>query len=173
MRTLCIWIGLLCVCPAMGEENPEKWSESVKGLSGRLLAKDNSGHIELTLELRNDDSLPRWVVAHDPFAFDLTVRDAEGKEVRPTAERADILSSPQAAILPRNCYLGLPVTLPAEPEKRWNLDITTKLWALAPGRYRLAGKYVIPAAERELKTKEEAYPWHGEIVLPEIEIEVR
>lgn len=173
MRTICIAIGLLGVCPAIAEENSAQWSQSVKGLTGRLTAKDNSGHIELTVELRNSDSLPRWVVTHDPFAFDLTVRDAEGSELRPTAERADILSSPQAAILPRNCYLGLPVTLPAEPEKRWNLDITTKLWTLKPGRYRLAGKYMIPGIQKELKKKGEAYPWQGEIELPEIEIEVR
>jgi hypothetical protein len=154
----------------MGQVHADEWSKPVRGIAGKLTAETKADKVRLIVELKHDGVLPFWVTTHDPFAFDLIVKDAEGNELKPDSERVDILSSPQAAILPRECRLAMPVTL--TQEEKWNLDIVTKLWALKPGKYRLSGKYVIPGNDREPKLVGKAYKWQGELELPEIEIEI-
>ena len=133
-----------------------------------------AGHVELSVELWNKGSMPLVATTHDPFAFDLVVRDAAGEVVKPDAQRIDVLSSPQAGVIPRDCLLALPVTLTQDEAGKWNLDITTKLWRLAPGKYRLSGVYEVQPGP-ELKPKDVGPPretWQGTLSLPEIEIEI-
>jgi hypothetical protein len=152
------------------------WSKTAADLRGRLVAEVREVKerqvVHLGVELENTGSLRRTVVTHDPFSFELTVRDAKGKEVASDSQRADILSSPQIAVLPRECTLRFPVAL--TQEKGWNLDITTHLWKLKPGRYTLAGKYKLPPPPPgEALEREAAHPWGGELQLPEITIELK
>jgi hypothetical protein len=154
----------------IGVVHADEWSQPVRGVAGKLVAESQDGKVRLIVELKNDGVLPYWVTTHEPFAFDLVVKDAAGNELKPDSERADITSSPQAAIIPRECRLAMPVTL--TQEAKWNLDIVTKLWELKPGKYRLSGKYVIPGNDREPKLVGKAYTWQGELDLPEIEIEI-
>lgn len=87
-------------------------------------------------------------------------------------QREDILSSPQTAVLPRECALRFPVTL--SQETGWNLDITTHLWKLKPGRYTLAGKYLVPAGKPRATPKGDmVHAWSGELELPEIVVEIK
>jgi hypothetical protein len=152
------------------------WSREVKHLAGRLAARESrvprAGHVELSVELWNKGSTSVVVSAHDPFAFDLVVRDAAGKVVAPDAQRIDVLSSPQAAVIPRDCRLALPVTLSQDEAGKWNLDITTKLWRLAPGKYRLSGVYQAQPGPRLKGFDPPRDNWQGTLSLPEIEIEI-
>jgi hypothetical protein len=168
LKVYATWAALVLVAGAV---LADEWSKPVRGLAGRLTAENHGGKVKLIVELKNDGVLPYWVTTHNPFAFDLVVKDATGKELKPASERVDILSSPQAAIVPRECRLAMPVTLTRE--ERWNLDIVTKLWALKPGKYRLQGKYTIPGDDREPKLTGKAYSWQGELQLPEVTIEIR
>jgi hypothetical protein len=154
------------------------WSREVKHLAGRMAAKElrvpKAGHVELFVELWNKGSTSVVVSAHDPFAFDIVVRDAAGKVVESDAQRIDVLSSPQAAVIHRDCRLALPVTLSQGEAGKWNLDITTKLWHLAPGKYRMRGVYQVQSGP-EQKLKDGDPPrvaWQGTLSLPEIEIEI-
>jgi hypothetical protein len=161
-------LGLILTSDARGAD---EWSKPMAGIAGKLVAeKVDAKHVRLEVELKNEKSLPLWVTTHSPFSFDLTVKTADGTELKPDAERGDILSSPAPAILPRECRLAMPVTL--SQEGRWNLDIVTKLWSLKPGKYRLAGKYITPGDDKEPTLQGKAYTWHGTIELPEIEIEI-
>lgn len=170
LRTLAVLavLGLILTANACGAD---EWSKPVAGIAGRLVAgKVDAKGLRLEVELRNEKSLPLWVTTHSPFTIDLTVKTADGAELKPNSERIDILSSPAPAILPRDCRLAMPVTL--AQEDRYNLDIVTKLWALKPGKYRLAGKYIIPGEDKEPTLPGKAYTWKGTIELPEIEIEI-
>lgn len=154
----------------------DAWSKPVADIRGRLVVetREVKGRqvIELWVELHNMGDLRRSVVTHDPFSFMLTVKDADGKAIVSDAQRGDITSSPQTAILPRECFLRFPVTI-AQGD-RWNLDITTELWKLKPGRYTLAGKYQTPHGEpREVPKGDVVHPWEGELELPDIEIELK
>lgn len=151
MTKVCYCLGLLALVLPIAVAPADEWSSPVCGVRGKLTAEQQAGHVKLIVELRNDGVLPYWVTTHHPFGFDLVVRDATGNELTPDSDRSEILSSPQAAILPRECRLAMPVTL--HQDDRWNLDITTKLWSLKPGKYKLSGKYVIdgPGEEREPK----------------------
>ena len=154
----------------------DAWSKPVADIRGRLVAETREVKgkpaIVLFVELENTGPLRRGVVTHDPFAFSLTVKDAAGKVLDSDSQRGEILSSPQVAVLPRECVLRLPVTL--VQEKMWNLDITTHLWKLKPGRYKLAGKYSVPPREPTESPKDDVvHAWSGELLLPEIEVEIK
>jgi hypothetical protein len=173
LLTLVAALLLYLVKPGIAEE---AWSKTVADVRGRLIAetREVKGRrvIELWVELYNAGSLRRSVVTHDPFSFTLTVKDADGKAIASDAQRADITSAPQTAVLPRECFLRFPVTI-AQGE-RWNLDITTELWKLKPGRYTLAGKYQTPPGKpRETPKEDVIHPWEGELELPEIEVDLK
>jgi hypothetical protein len=154
----------------------DTWSKPITDLRGRLVAEPRKVKgkpvVELWIDLENTGPLRRSVVAHDPFSFSLTVKDAGGKALDSDSQRLEILSSPQVAVLPRECVLRLPVTM--TQEETWNLDITTHLWKLKPGHYKLAGKYSVPPGEQtEIPKEEVVHAWSGELQLPEIEIEIK
>jgi hypothetical protein len=157
-------------------EPREGWSKPKTDLRGRLVAEvreiKEQQVVNLFVELENTGSLRRSVVTHDPFAFELTVRDSKGNDVASSSQRGEVLSSPQVGVVPRESTLRFPVTL--SQEKPWNLDITTHLWKLKPGRYTLAGKYKLPLPPpgEELEPGA-AHPWGGELALPEITIDVK
>lgn len=155
---------------AAGISSADEWAKPVRGLTGRLVVEAVDEHVRLAVELKNEGVLSYWVTMHSPFTFDLAVKSPDGSEIKPDAERGDITSSPQAAIVPRECRLAMPVTI---TQAGWNLDIVTKLWKLKPGKYRLSGKYEIPGKDKEPRQKGEAYTWQGVLELPEVEIEVR
>jgi hypothetical protein len=154
----------------------DSWSKPIADIRGRLIAETREvkgkPFVQLWVELENTGSLRRSVVTHDPFAFSLMVKDATGKVLGSDSRRGEILSSPQVAVIPRGCVLRLPVTL--TQEKTWNLDITTHLWTLKSGRYKLAGKYIVPPGEQTETPKDDVvHAWSGELELPEIEIEIK
>ena len=175
MRVLVLFAALLTLSTSRVTA-ADTWSKPIADVRGRLIAEQRQMKgkpvIQLWVELENTGPLRRSVVTHDPFAFSLTVMDAAGKVLDSDSQRGEILSSPQVAVLPRECVLRLPVTL--AQEKMWNLDITTHLWKLKPGRYKLAGKYSVPPGEQtEIPKEDVVHAWSGELQLPEIEIEIK
>jgi hypothetical protein len=161
---------------ATATQAAESWSKPVANIRGRLVTEQRESKgkpvVLLFVELENTGPLRRGIVTHDPFAFSLTVKDADGHAVKSDVQRGEILSSAQVAVLPRNCFLRLPVTL--DQGQGWNLDITTHLWRLKPGRYKLAGKYSVPPGEpMEFPKEDVVHAWSGELELPEIEIELK
>jgi hypothetical protein len=174
MRTCILFVALLALSKV--SQADDAWSQPIADIRGRLVAqaREFKGKpvVLLWVELENTGSLRRGVVTHDPFAFSLTVKDAAGKAIDSDAQRGEILSSPQIAVVPREAVVRFPVTL--VQGQGWNLDITTQLWKLKAGRYKLAGKYSVPPGEETEPPKEDVvHPWSGELVLPEIEIEVK
>lgn len=154
----------------------DAWSKPAADIRGRLVAESREVKgkpvLLLFVELENTGPLRRGVVTHDPFAFSLTVKDAAGKALESDAQRGEILSSAQVAVLPRETFLRFPVTL--VQDQGWNLDITTHLWKLKPGRYKLSGKYtVLPGEPTEFPKGDVVHTWSGELGLPEIEIEIK
>ena len=175
MRAYVLFGALLALSTAKAGA-ADAWSKPIADIRGRLVAETREVKgkpvILLFVELENTGPLRRGVVTHDPFAFALTVKDAAGKVLDSDAQRGEILSSPQVAVLPRETVLRFPVTL-AQGEA-WNLDITTHLWKLKPGRYRLAGKYSVPPGEpTEFPKGDVIHAWSGELELPEIEVDIQ
>lgn len=175
MRTYVPFLALLALSAAVAGA-AESWSKPIADIRGRLVAgqREVNGKsvVQLWVELENTGPLRRGVVTHDPFAFTLTVKDATGKALDSDAQREEILSSPQVAVVPRETTVRFPVTL--GQGQAWNLDITTHLWKLKPGSYKLAGRYRVPPGEQaELPAEDVVHPWSGEVALPEIEVDIK
>lgn len=156
------------------------WSKPVSGLAGRLRVSKSSitadGQFRLTLELANRGRSPLAVQCGDPICFTLTVLDAKGEKVEAPIVRAEVLSSPQWGVIPGGSYLGLPVSYhPQNRAANRQLDITTDIWTLKPGKYRLVGSFASNLSSGVMKflgSPGKAAIWKGKIKLPPLDVEV-
>ena len=162
--------------PEPVEKNP--WSETVNGLSGRLLvAREKIGtteYFQLTLEVRNVGNSPLALQTKNPFAFTLRVLDGAGKVVAATSVRIDLwLRFPQWAIVPASCYLGTPVSIQSKDGAAGShLDITTTIWKLPAGRYRLTAEYASKGFRESPDKPKNVTVWQGKLVLPPVDVEI-
>jgi hypothetical protein len=170
---------LFGVLAAAGPLAPVKnaWSNPVSNLSGRLrVAKSaitTDEYFELALELSNSGNIPLAVQCHNPHIFRVTVFDAAGKQVKTIFTRSDILSSPHWGIIPRGGYLGFRVSIQSQDgAKGSHLDITTLIWKLSPGTYRISGEFSSGRAEDFMGGPGKATIWEGKIDLPPVDIEI-
>ena len=171
---------LVCIIAAaapLPPVKPDAWSEAVSQLSGRLrivepkITADQYFH--LTLELANRGTTPLAVQCGNPHVFTVTLLDGAGKQVGPTLVRADVLSSPQWGVIPRGSYLGLPVSIRSEDgAKGSHLDITTLIWKLSPGKYRVCATFSSGRAADFMGSPGKAEIWEGKIEIPPVDVEV-
>ncbi|MCX5674803.1 MAG: hypothetical protein NTX87_07330, partial [Planctomycetota bacterium] len=168
---------ILAVAGPLSPAKPDEWSKPVSQLSGRLRVAESriatDQYFQLTLELANRGGTPLAVQCGNPHIFTITLLDGAGKQVKPTLVRADVLSSPQWGVIPGGAYLGFPVSIQSQDgAKGSHLDITTLIWKLSPGKYRIAGEFSSGGAADFMGTPGKATIWDGKIDLPPVDIEV-
>jgi len=157
------------------------WSKPVGSLSARLVVTkgsiQESESFRLTLELKNTGTQPLAIQTYNPHLLTLKILHSAGKSVGPSSSRIDIISSPQWGVIPRDGYLGFPVTIRGpERAKGSHIDITTSIWNLPPGKYRVSGEY---SSESPLPFSEflgksgKARIWKGKVSLPALDLEIR
>ncbi len=156
---------------------PDVWSEPVASLSGRLRVSEpritSDQYFQITLELANRGHSPLAVQSGNPHIFTVTLLDGAGKPVKPTSARDDVLSFPQWGVIPGGAYLGIPVSIQSQDgAKGSHLDITTLIWKLSPGKYRIAGAFSSRRAADFMGIPGKAEIWEGQIDLPALEVEV-
>ncbi len=157
------------------------WSKPVGVLSARLVVTRSnireSESFRLTLELKNTGVLPLAVQTYNPHILTLKILDSAGNSVGPSSSRIDIISSPQWGVIPRDGYLGFPVTIRSPDRvKGSHIDITTRIWKLPPGKYRVSGEYssTNPPQFPEIMGKPgRARIWEGKVNLPALDLEIR
>lgn len=157
-----------CRRPMTSSTHVPMWSPPSGGLRARLIAGPAQGRvrvgesISIGIELENIGSVPLRVVLDDPFAFTAKIEDTSGRELSSTRSRLEVLSSPRVETIASGQTVRSPLTTPHEDAKM-ELDLTTSMWQLAPGRYRLYGHFTGSGAEST---------WMGTLDLPAIMIEV-
>ena len=155
----------------------DAWSKPVLQLSGRLRVAElritSDQHFQLTLEMANRGDTPLAVQCGNPHIFSITILDGAGKQVKPTSARIDVLSSPQWGVIPGRAYLGFPVSIRSQDgAKGSHLDITTLIWKLPPGKYRISGEFSSGKAADFMGKPGKAKIWEGKIELPPVDIEI-
>ena len=168
---------ILAFAKPLSPASPDAWSESASQLSGRLRVAESritsDQHFQLTLELANRGSAPLAVQWGNPHIFTVALLDGAGNPVKPTSARIDVLSSPQWGVIPHNSYLGFPVSIQSQDgAKGSHLDITTLIWKLSPGKYRVSGVFSSGKAADFMGKPGKAKIWEGKIELPSIDIEI-
>ena len=171
---------LICAAADAGPLAPQRkdeWSKPVSSLAGRLrVAKtriSTDEYFQLTLELTNRGNMSLAVQCGNPHIFSITVIDTAGKQVGATSVRLDVLSSPQWGVIPGRSYLGFPVSMQSQDgAKGSHLDITTRIWKLSPGKYRITGQFSSGRAADFMGKPGKAKIWEGRIQLPPLDIEV-
>lgn len=142
------------------------WSAPADGLRARLVARQGQiragASLQIDIELENVGAAPLRVVLDDPFAFTPRLEDAGGRELSPTGSRLDILSSPREETIAPGQTIRALLAMPHE-DAQVELDVTTSMWKLAPGRYRLSGRFAGTGP---------AGTWMSTLELPPISIEV-
>jgi hypothetical protein len=180
MRNAVSIAALLCVSAVaapLAPVTPDAWSEAVAGLAGRIRVAEptitTEQHFCLTLELANRGNGSLAVQSGNPHIFTITLLDGAGKPVQPTSARMDVLSSPQWGVIPGGAYLGLPVSIQSQDgAKGSHLDITTLIWKLSPGKYRICATFSSGSAADLMGSPGKAAIWEGKIVIPPLDIEV-
>jgi hypothetical protein len=180
MKTALPIAALLCVSAVaapLAPVTPDAWSEPVAGLAGRIRVAEQTITTEqyfcLTLELVNRAHAPLAVQSGNPHMFTITLLDGAGKPVQPTSGRVDVLSSPQWGVIPGGAYLGLPVSIQTQDgAKGSHLDITTLIWKLAPGKYRVCATFSSGSAADFRGSPGKAAIWEGKIDIPPLDVEV-
>lgn len=157
--------------------NPDEWSESVSGLAGRLRVAEatiaTDQYFRVTLELANRGQAALAVQSGNPHIFTITLLDSTGKPVNPSYARADVFSIPQWGVIPGRAYLGFPVSIQSlDGAKGANLDITTAIWKLPSGKYRICGTFSSGKAADFMGSPGKASIWEGKIELPPLDVEV-
>jgi hypothetical protein len=170
-----IWV--LAAARPLSPTKPAAWSEPASHLSGRLRVAEPKitadQHFQLTLELANRGQIPLAVQSWNPHVFTITLLNGAGKHVQPTSARVDIMSAPQWGVIPRRGYLGFPVSTQSRDRARGShLDITTLIWKLSPGKYRICGEYSSGRAADFMGKPGKATIWQGKLKLPAVDIEV-
>ena len=184
---LLLTLGILYGC-AMGRqvtssERPDRadgaWSAPAGGLEGRLVLAlpriSETDWFALKLELRNVGEVPLAVQTGNPFLLDVRVADAKGQAVKPTWTRSDVLFSPKWAEIAPKSSLSVQVSEKSiDGAKGSHLDVTTSIWKLEPGKYRVSAtcKSQERGAAASSPYKGNARLWSGQLALPEIEVEV-
>lgn len=154
--------------PPMTSTTPANpaWSAPSGGLRARLVTQQGQVRagesLRIDIELENVGSVPLRVVLDDPFAFSPRLEDAAGREIAPTGSRAEVLSSPREETIAPGHTVSAPLATPHEDTKA-ELDLTTSMWQLAPGRYRLSGRFAGTG---------DAGTWTGTLDLPPLLFEV-
>jgi len=161
--------------PVVGEP-----SAPVGGLSGRWVVHSGrigrGGRFRVAVRFRN---VGRQTLALQEFSLapvEVEVLDADDRPV-PAASELDASRRRKIgwqAIAPDGSLTLWVGPGPDAPAAAANLEIAAKRWVLAPGRYRLRGRYTsrhFTAPEPELKHFG-ARLWSGRIELPPVEIEV-
>lgn len=173
-------MALVCAVTEAGplpSAKPDAWSEPVAKLSGRLRLSEpkitTDQYLQINLELANRGHTPLAIQSGNPHIFTITLLDGAGKPVKPTSARSDVLSSPQWGVIPGGAYLGFPVSIQSQDgAKGSHLDITTLIWKLSPGKYRISGTFSCGRAADFMGSPGKAEVWEGKIDLPPIDIEV-
>ena len=165
------------VARPLAPAKPDVWSEPASLLAGRLRVAEKAittdQYFRLTLELANQGHTPLAVQSGNPHIFTITLLDSAGKLVKPTSARIDVISSPQWGVIPGRAYLGFPVSIHSQDgAKGSHLDITTLIWRLSPGTYRITGEYSSDRAADFMGKPGKAKIWEGKIRLPPVDIEV-
>jgi len=174
-------VAYVAIASPLAPVKEHAWSKPVGSLSARLVVTRTnireSESFRLTLELKNTGVLPLAVQAHNPHILTLKILDSAGKSVRPSASRIDVISSPQWGVIPRDGYLGFPVTIRSPDRvKGSHIDITTSIWKLPPGKYRVLGEY---SSESPLEFPKfmgkpgKARIWEGKVNLSALDLEIR
>lgn len=180
MKTAVSIVALLCVSAVarpLAPLTPDAWSEPVSGLAGRIRVAESTvaadQYFRLTLELANRSHAPLAVQSGNPHVFTITLLDGAGKQVQPTSARTDVLSSPQWGVIPGGAYLGLPVSIESQDgAKGSHLDITTLIWKLSPGKYRICATFASGRAADFMGSPGKAAIWDGKIDIPPLDVEV-
>ncbi len=161
------------------DDAPSNWSKPAIGLNGRLVVArpriTTSEQFDLSLELRNHHyGGGPWLAVQsgNPFLFNVSVTDANGKTVKPTMQRVDVMYSPKWKVIRPfpDERLTIPVSIRSiDGAKGSHLDTTTDIWKLPPGKYKIAATFTSP---KEVRYKGEATPWTGKLELSPIEVEI-
>jgi hypothetical protein len=178
--TLSSVAALVCILAVAGplpHAKSDAWSEPAAQLSGRLRVNESritaDQYFEITLELTNRGHAPLAVQSGNPHIFTITLLDRAGKPVKRTSGRCDVISSPQWGVIPGRAYLGFPVSIQSQDgAKGSHLDITTLIWKLSPGKYRITGEFSSGRAASFMGSPGKAKIWDGKIQLPPVDIEV-
>ena len=176
MATVALFCALSVAAP-LPPAKPDAWSEPVAKLSGRLRVSErkitSDQYFQITLELANRGHSPLAVQSGNPHIFTVTLLDGAGKPVKPTSSRRDVLSSPQWGVIPCGAYLSIPVSIQSQDgAKGSHLDITTLIWKLSPGKYRITGEFSSGRAADFMGNPGKAEIWEGKIELPPLDVEV-
>lgn len=174
-------VAYVAIASPLAPVKERAWSKPVGNVSARLVVTSSnireSENFRLTLELKNTGVLPLGVPTHNPHLLTFKILDSAGKSVGRSSSRIDVISSPQWGVIPRDGYLGFPVTIRSpDRAKGSHIDITTSIWKLPPGKYRVSGEY---SSERPLEFPDlipksgKAPIWMGKVNLPALDLEIR
>jgi hypothetical protein len=149
------------------------WSEVSEGLRGRLVIAQPRvparGRLVATLEMENVGKTQLVVRTQNPFDFEARVPDAAGLDIPPTSIRSDVLYTGKFVAIPAGERLSLPVTIESQDgAKGSQVDTTTDIWTLAPGRYGLGGTFGMAVMEE----KAPRGTWVGRLTLPVVPFEI-
>jgi hypothetical protein len=148
------------------------WSETVSGVSGRLLAElEPSLRFAVHLELRNHSMDPIAVIDQPQIRAQL--RDSSG---HPVGTVAMLVSGPacepQWAVIPRDAYIGIridmrTVGLPAPEHGVALLALGGRAWDVGPGEYLLQATLTCSRQPDGPQNQ-----WVGELELPPLVVAV-
>jgi biopolymer transport protein ExbD len=155
------------------------WSKLAPGLNGRLVVGKptirSNEQFNLSLELCNNHyGGGPWMAVQEgnPFLFEARVTDADGKAIRPTMQRADVLYSPKWRVIRPfpDERLTIPLSIRSIDGARGShFDTATNIWKLPPGKYKISGTFASP---KEFRYRGEGTPWVGTLELPPIKVEI-
>jgi len=127
----------------------------------------SSESFQVTIELTDRSQAAIQVPSGNPFSFHASVRNDHGASVAPALQRVDVLSAPTWLRVEPGQSSSVSATI--KPDAGYQLDTTTQVWRLPPGKYEIAGRFVVDADGADGVPRD---AWIGALDLAPVEVEV-
>jgi len=128
------------------KDDADRWSEPVAGLQGRLVvAKPRirpSEQFRVDLQLKNVSQRPISVRNGDLSDFDVEIRDAQDRSIKPTLTRREFSYSTETGVIQPQKTVTIGFLDPRQGVRKGShVDIATEFWMLPVGKYKLEVTY--------------------------------
>jgi hypothetical protein len=161
----------------LGQSSPDgvvgQWSQPVGGLIGRLVAPRKritpSEFFDVNLELKNVGASSVAVRIDDPLLLDVQLKDAAGRSVKSTLQRADVIVAVHWVVLSPGHATSFKISSRQGDARGTHLDVLSEIWKLQPGKYGLSAKY---SSKNDFDSKRPQNAWQGNLSLLPIDLEV-
>lgn len=174
MRTICYSLVFLLTTAVPAEE--PVWSVAVNGLQAAIRAESSvigpSGMFELSVHYKNAGEKPLAFQCGNPMVLKVELLDADGKILKPTMMRLDLLFTPVWTTMEPKGETGFPLGDASVQFQGVHLDTIESLWKLKPGKYELRAKLSSQGFTESKDLKKPENAWSGELELKPLALEV-